>query len=73
MHTGVVGFAFVRGICGKIELKIAYWSCGFCYWVGYLTYITEDPRYNDSVRYQRFCCKTEFAVIKNPDMEQSNA
>ena len=25
---------------------------------------TEDPRYNDSVFYQRFCCKIEFAVIK---------
>ena len=26
---------------------------------------TEDPRYNDTVCYQRFCCKIEFAVIKN--------
>ena len=26
---------------------------------------TEDPRYNDSVCYQRFCCKIEFAVIRN--------
>ena len=25
---------------------------------------TEDPRYNDSVCCQRFCCKIEFAVIK---------
>ena len=23
---------------------------------------TEDPRYNDTVCYQRFCCKIEFAV-----------
>ena len=28
---------------------------------------TEDPRYNDSVYYQRFCCKIEFAVIKKLD------
>ena len=26
-------------------------------------YATEDPRYNDSVCYQRFCCKIEFAVV----------
>ena len=25
---------------------------------------TEDPCYNDSVCYQRFCCKIKFAVIK---------
>ena len=24
----------------------------------------EDPRYTDSVCYQRFCCKIEFAVIE---------
>ena len=34
---------------------------------------TEDPRYNDSVRYQRFCCKIEFAVIKKLDMDLSKA
>ena len=28
---------------------------------------TEDPRYNDSVCYQRFCCKIEFAVITKLD------
>ena len=28
----------------------------------------EDPRYNDSVCYQRFCCKIEFAVIKKLDL-----
>ena len=28
---------------------------------------TEDPRYNDIVCYQRFCCKIEFAVIKKLD------
>ena len=28
---------------------------------------TEDPRYNDRVCYQRFCCKIEFAVIKKLD------
>ena len=32
---------------------------------------TEDPRYNDSVCYQRFCCKIEFAVIKKLDMDPS--
>ena len=26
---------------------------------------TEDHRYNDSVCYQTFCCKIEFAVVKN--------
>ena len=25
---------------------------------------TEDPRYNDSLCYKRFCCKIEFAVTK---------
>ena len=34
---------------------------------------TEDPRYNDSVCYQRFCCKIEFAVIKKLDMDPHNA
>ena len=29
----------------------------------------EDSRYNDSVCYQRFCCKIEFAVIKKLDMD----
>ena len=33
----------------------------------------EDPRYNNSVCYQRFCCKIEFAVIKKLDMDQSKA
>ena len=35
--------------------------------------ITEDPHYNDSVCYQRFCCKIEFAVIKKLDREPSKA
>ena len=35
--------------------------------------VTEDPRYNDSVCYQRFCCKIEFAVIKKFDMDPSKA
>ena len=34
---------------------------------------TEDPRYNDSVCYQRFCCKIEFAVIEQLDMDPSIA
>ena len=34
---------------------------------------TEDPRYNDSVCYQRFCCKIESAVIKKLDMNPSEA
>ena len=28
---------------------------------------TADPRYNDSVCYQRFCCKIESADIKKLD------
>ena len=28
---------------------------------------TEDPRYHDSVCYQRFCCQIEFAVVKKRD------
>ena len=28
---------------------------------------TGNPRYNDSVCYQRFCCIIEFAVIKKVD------
>ena len=38
----------------------------------FLSY-TEDPRYNDSVCYQRFCCKIEFAVLKKLDMDPSKA
>ena len=34
---------------------------------------TEDPRYNDSVCYQRFCCEIEFAVKKKLDMDPSKA
>ena len=34
---------------------------------------TEDPRYNDSVCYQRFCCKFDFAIIKKLDMNRSKA
>ena len=30
-------------------------------------YGTEDPRYNNSVCYQRFGCKIEFAVTKKLD------
>ena len=28
---------------------------------------TEDPHYNDSICYQRVCCKIEFAVVKKLD------
>ena len=34
---------------------------------------TEDPCYNDTVCYQRFYCKIEFAVIKELDMYPSKA
>ena len=34
---------------------------------------TEDPRYSDSVCYQRLCCKIEFAVIKKLDLDPSKA
>ena len=27
----------------------------------------EDPRYNDNVCYQRYCCKIKFAVLKKLD------
>ena len=30
-----------------------------------------DPCYNGIVCYQRFCCKIEFAVIKELDMDPS--
>ena len=33
----------------------------------------QDPCYNDSVCYQRFCCKIEFAVIKKLDIGPSKA
>ena len=29
---------------------------------------TEDPRYDNNVCYQRFCCKIEFALIKKLGM-----
>ena len=32
---------------------------------------TEDPRYNDNICYQRFCCKIELAVIKKLDVDPS--
>ena len=35
--------------------------------------VQEDPPYNDSDCYQRFCCKIEFAVIKKLDMDWSEA
>ena len=35
--------------------------------------ITEDPCYNDSVCYQRFCYKIKFAAIKKLDMDPSKA
>ena len=34
---------------------------------------TEDPHYDDSVCYQRLCCKMEFAVIKKLEMDPSEA
>ena len=34
---------------------------------------TDDPRYDDSVCYQTFRCKIEFAVIKKLDMDPSKA
>ena len=34
---------------------------------------TEDPRNNDSLCYQTFCGKIEFAVIKKLDMDPSTA
>ena len=35
--------------------------------------VTEDLHYNNSVCYQRFCCKIEFAVIKKLHMDPSKA
>ena len=34
---------------------------------------TGDSRYNDSVCYQSFCCKIEFAVMMKLDMDPSKA
>ena len=34
---------------------------------------TEDPRYSDSVCYQMFCYKIEFAVIKKLDRDPSKS
>ena len=34
---------------------------------------TEDPRYNDSVCYQGFCCKIKFAVKEKLYMDLSKA
>ena len=36
---------------------------------------TEDPRYNDTLCYQRFCCYMyiKFAVVKKLDMDPSKA
>ena len=31
--------------------------------------VTENPRYNNNVCYQRFCCKLEFAIIKKLDKD----
>ena len=39
----------------------------------YRAQCTEDPRYNDSVCYHRFCCEIEFAVIKKLDVDPSKA
>ena len=52
------------------EEKRAYLSpLAYCYWFAQeAKYITENPRYNDNVYYQRFCCKIELAVIKILDM-----
>ena len=33
---------------------------------------TEDPRYNDSICFKRDCCLNEFAVVKNPKMQQND-
>ena len=42
-------------------------SCWLFYVYVIIGASTEDPRYNDSVCYQRLCCKIEFAVIKELD------
>ena len=39
----------------------------------YLLANTEDPRYNDTVCYQRFYCLIEFAVIKKLVVNPSKA
>ena len=35
--------------------------------------VTEDLHYNDSVCYQGFCCKIEFAIMKKLHMDPSKA
>ena len=51
--------------------KIFLWN--YSWPLGAHDTFTEDPRYNDSVCYQRFCYKTEFAVIKKLNMDPSKA
>ena len=34
---------------------------------------TDNPRYKDSVCYQKFCCKIEFSTIKKLDVDPSKA
>ena len=48
--------------------------CCPCHKVRRFFYLfTEDPSYNDSVCYQRLCCKIEFAILKKLDKGPSKA
>ena len=63
-------------ICGTKTEKLLYRIFNIvlhaAYQTGLLMY-REDPRFYDSVCYQTFCCKIEFAVIKKLEMDQSKA
>ena len=60
----VIAESLVHGSCYKFAIHS-------CLTVKYSN--TEDPHYNDSVCYRRFCCKIEFAIIKKLDMGTSRA
>ena len=50
------------------------WFCCFVTHIVNKLFHTENPRYNNSVCYQRFCCiKIEFAIIKKLYMDLSKA
>ena len=55
------------------SLKYGRDSFSFRVPVSCLEYHAEVTCYDDSVCYQRFCCKMEFAVIKKLDFDPSKA
>ena len=58
----------------RASVLLFFSTCAVCILIHKFEMLfTEDPRYNDSVCYQRFCCKIEFSVIKKLEMDPSNA